>query len=574
MTSRARRALGAVMVTAALLVVTACTGLPTTGDVQSGLALGASPEDPDFLPLASGPIEGAGPSAIVEGFMEAAITPADNWDTARKFLTPEMAASWRPNTGVSIDVSADSRSFTSSIDDETDDEAADGETADVRVQFEQVASVDGTGAFSQAVSASNSAFVVTRTDGQWRISEAPDGIVIDESRFPRVYGDYALQYYDQTWERLVPDVRWFPRRVTIATTITQSLIGGAPSPWLDPAVQSAFPPDVQMARDAVPIDADQVADVALNREALSLDATTLARMRTQLQETLAAAGVQINQVRFTVDGRALEAGVVEIVDVPSDGGGIVLKEGAFGTVVGNQITPIPGVSEEILGITQPILAIDVAGDDSHAAMQLGNGHVYIAGDGRVDELDPRSFLVRPSLDPYDYTWSVPSNAPSALLAIGDDVVSHPIADAWPEASEVSAIRVSADGARVAAVVMVGGQRWVVVSAVVRDDSGIPTRLGETERVAQLDAPVAGLVWLGSDRVGLLVDGEDRTVLTQIVGGSGTTESAPSGAVSIAGSRSAAGIRVLGAEGAVYARSGSAWSEFTDGVIVLATRAGR
>ncbi|WP_194764656.1 LpqB family beta-propeller domain-containing protein [Microbacterium sp. UFMG61] len=572
MTARVRRVLAAIAATTAMLIMTACTGLPTTGDVQSGLALGASPEDPDFLPLASGPIEGAGPAAIVEGFMEAAITPADNWDTARKFLTPEMAASWRPNTGVSIDVSADSRSFTSTVDDDTD--SADGDTADVRVQFEQVASVDGTGAFAQAVSASNSAFVVTRIEGQWRISEAPDGIVIDESRFPRVYGDYALQYYDQTWERLVPDVRWFPRRVTIATTITQSLIGGAPSPWLDPAVQSAFPPDVQMARDAVPIDVDQVADVALNRAALSLDATTLARMRTQLQQTLAAAGVQINQVRFTVDGRALEAGVVEIVDTPSDGGGIVLKEGAFGTVVGNQITPIPGVTEEILGITQPILAIDVAGDDSHAAMQLGNGHVYIAGDGRVDELDPRSRLVRPSLDPYDYTWSVPSDAPSALLAIGDDVVSHPIEDAWPEASEVSAVRVSADGARVAAVVVIGGQRWVVVSAVVRDDSGVPTRLGETERVAQLDAPAAGLVWLGSDRVGLLVDREDRMVLTQIVGGTGTTESAPSGAVSIAGSRSAAGIRVLGAEGAVYARSGSAWSEFTDGVIVLATRAGR
>ncbi|NKF32754.1 hypothetical protein HER21_40725, partial [Pseudomonas sp. BGM005] len=100
--------------------------------------------DPDFLPLASGPIEGAGPAAIVEGFMEAAITPADNWDTARKFLTSEMAASWRPNTGVSIDVSADSRSFTSTVEDDTD--SADGDTADVRVQFEQVASVDGTGA--------------------------------------------------------------------------------------------------------------------------------------------------------------------------------------------------------------------------------------------------------------------------------------------------------------------------------------------------------------------------------------------------------------------------------------------
>lgn len=572
MTSRGSRALRGLAVAVAALLLTACTGLPTTGDVQPGLALGASPEDPDFLPLASGPVDGAGPAAIVEGFMEAAITPADNWDTARGFLTPELAATWRPNTGVSIDVSAATRSFASSL--EEDAESEDGDTADVRVRFDQVASVDATGAYAEESSASNSAFVVTRRDGQWRIAEAPDGVVIDESRFSRVYDDYALQYYDQTWERLVPDVRWYPRRATIATTITQSLIGGAPSPWLDPAVQSAFPPGVQLARDAVPIDLDQVADVALNRAAASLDATTLARMRTQLQATLVAAGLQISQVRFSVDGRAIDAGVVKLVEEPTESGTLVLKAGEFGAVVGGEVTPIPGVTDEILAIPQQILSIDVAVDDSHAAVQLADGRVYLAGDGTFDELDQRAGLVRPSLDPLDYTWSVPGGEPSGLQAIGSDVVAHQVAGAWPEASQVSALRVSSDGARVAAVIVVGGERWLVISSVVRDDAGVPVELGETERLAQLDGPVAGLVWLGADRLGLLSAGEDRVVRTQIVGGPGAAEAAPTGAVSIAGSRAAAGVRVLGAEGAVFARSGSAWSESTVGVIVLATRAGR
>ncbi|WP_259159748.1 LpqB family beta-propeller domain-containing protein [Microbacterium phyllosphaerae] len=569
--TRTRRALRGIAVVTAALLLTACTGLPTTGDPQPGLALGASPEDPDFLPVASDPIDGAGPAAIVEGFMEAAITPADNWDTARKFLTPELAASWRPNTGVSIDVSAVTRSFTSSVED--DSEASDGDTADVRVRFDQVASVDATGAYSEAFGASNSAFVVVRTDGQWRITEAPDGVVIDESRFARVYDDYALQYYDQTWERLVPDVRWFPRRATVATTIAQSLIGGAPSPWLDPAVQSAFPQGVQLARDAVPIDADQVADVALNRAALGLDPKTLARMRTQLQETLAAAGVQVDQVRFSVDGRTLDAGVVKLVEDPADPGSLVLKGGEFGSLVGSEITPIPGVTEDILAATQSITAIDVAIDGSNAAVQLADGHVYLTGDDGFNELDGRASLIRPSMDPYGFTWSVPSNAPQALQAIGSDVAPLGIAGAWPDASAISALRVSADGARVAAVVVVGGERWVVVSSVIRDDAGAPTELGPAEPLTQLEGGVSGLVWLGGDRLGLLLDLSDRMVLTQIVGGPGASEVAPTGAVSIAGSRSASGLRVLGAEGAVFARSGSAWSESTDGVSVLATRAG-
>ncbi|MFJ2542185.1 GerMN domain-containing protein [Microbacterium sp. NPDC087589] len=573
MTSKTRQALRGIAIAAAALLLSACTGLPTTGDVQRGIPLGAPPEGQDFLPLASGPVDGASPEEIVEGFMEAAITPADNWDTARTFLTPELASTWRPNTGVSIDMSAATRSFTSNLDDEDDDEVDDGDTADVRVAFDQVASVDATGAYSEASGASNSAFVVERTEGQWRIAEAPDGVVIDESRFSRVYDDYALQYFDQTWERLVPDVRWFPRRATVATTIAQSLIGGVPSPWLDPAVQSAFPQAVQLARDAVPIDQDQIADVALNRAALGLEPTTLARMRTQLQATLVAAGVQIDQVRFTVDGRALEAGVVEVVTDAADAGSLVVKDGTFGMLVGGEITPIPGVTDQILNAGQPVAAIDVSADSSRAAVQLIDGHVWLAGDGGFDELDARPSLVRPSMDPYDYTWSVPSNAPASLQAIGSDVAPQSIAGAWPEASAVSAIRVSADGARVAAAVVIGGERWIVVSSVIRDETGLPIELGPTEPLAQLDGSAVGLVWLGADRLGLLTDPADRMVVTQVVGGPGSAEVAPTGAVSIAGSRSATGLRVLGADGAVFARTGSAWSESITGVSLLATRAG-
>ena len=567
-----RRVLRAVAIGAIALVLAACTGLPTSGDAQPGKPLGASPEDPDLLPLASGPRRDADPSEIVEGFIEAAITPADNWATARKFLTPGFSETWRPAAGVLVDESAESRTVSSTIQDGSD--SADGDEAEVEVKVDQLASIDETGAYSEASGTSMLAFVVVKTDGQWRISAAPDGVVIDESRFARVYDYYPLQYFDRSWERLVPDVRWFPRRpATIATTITQFLIGSGPSPWLEPAVQSAFPADIRLARDAVPIDADQVADVALNRSALALDQSTLSRMRTQLQATLEASGVHVSQVRFTVDGRGLDAGVVKVVEDPADTGAIVLKGGAFGTLVGREITPIPGVSDDVLGIAETVSAVDVAADSSFAAVQLADGRVFFAGGGRVDELDARPSLVTPSIDPYGFTWSVPSDAPSALIAVGSGGAPQNIADAFPGASRVSSIRVAADGARIAAVVETGSEQWVVVAAVVRDDDGTPTQLGPLKQLTQIEGTTSGLVWLGSEQLGILSNADGPGVLTQTVGGGGDAGGAPTGSVAIAGSKSATGARVLASDGTLFTRSGAAWRESATEVEVLGTRAG-
>ncbi|WP_341945748.1 LpqB family beta-propeller domain-containing protein [Microbacterium sp. LWH11-1.2] len=567
---RGTRVLRGIALIVAALLLPACAGLPTSGDVTVGLVLGESPQDVDFLPVASGPIAGAGPEEIVEGFLEAGITTSENWATAREFLAPALQRAWRPAAGVSIDVGTETRVLTSSV---PADAVEDAESAEVQVRLDLVASVDESGAYAEALGPSPVKFSLERTDdGEWRITQAPDGIVIDQPRFSNVFEGYPLQYFDGEWSRLVPDVRWFPRRQSPATTVTQALIDGSPSAWLDPAVQTAFPADVQLAQDAVLI-TDQVAEVALTRPAIGLDQLTLSRMRTQLQATLKAAGVSVSQVRFSVDGRTLDAGVVELVDAPPDVGTLVLQNGAFGRIVGDEVTAIPGITQGIVAIDQPIVSIDVATDDSQAAVQLADNHVYLVSEGSVDELDARQGLIEPSMDPYGYTWTVPAGAPTAVHARGSDVVEHPVANAWPTASAISDLRVSADGARVAAVVTVGQQRWVVVAAVVRDPAGIPVELGDVKQVTQLSAPAIGLAWLGSERLGILIDPQSPQVLTQMVGGPGTAEAAPEDAVSIAGARTVGGLRVVGVGGQLFAHAGSAWREIAAGISVLATRAG-
>ncbi|OSO98588.1 LpqB family beta-propeller domain-containing protein [Microbacterium sp. LEMMJ01] len=571
MTTRAsRRLLRAAAVAVVALLLPACAGLPTSGDVAVGLELGESPDDVDVLPVASGPIAGAGPEEIVEGFLEAGITTSDNWATAREFLAPSLQRSWRPSAGVSIDAGAEARTLTSNV---ADDQVEDADEAEVQVLLELVASVDDSGAYSGAPGDSSIPFALARgEDGEWRITQAPDGVVIDEARFPNVFEGYSLQWFDAGWSRLVPDIRWFPRRQSPATTVTQALVAGTPAEWLDPAVQTAFPADVQLAQDAVLITA-QVAEVSLTRPAAGLDRTTLARMRTQLQATLRAAGVNVTQVRFSVDGRALDAGVVELADSTPEPGTLVLKDGVFGRIVGDEIASIPAISPQIQSVSQPIEAIDVAADDASAALQLDDGHVYLVGKSSRDELDARPGLVHPSLDPYGYVWSVPAGAPQTVQAVGPDVVPHKVAGAWPSASSISDLRVAADGARVAAVIVVGGQRWLAVASVVRDGSGVPTDLGEMRPLLQLTEASTGLAWLGPDRLAVLTDSSTPRLLVQPVGGPGSAETAPSDAASVAGARTPAGVRILDADGQLFAHAGSAWREVTEGVAILATRAG-
>lgn len=569
-TRASRRLLRAAAVAVVALLLPACAGLPTSGDVAVGLELGESPDDVDVLPVASGPIAGAGPEEIVEGFLEAGITTSDNWATARDFLAPSLQRSWRPSAGVSIDAGAEARTLTSNV---ADDQVEDADEAEVQVLLELVASVDDSGAYSGAPGDSSIPFALARDeDGEWRITQAPDGVVIDEARFPNVFEGYSLQWFDAGWSRLVPDIRWFPRRQSPATTVTQALVAGTPAEWLDPAVQTAFPADVQLAQDAVLITA-QVAEVSLTRPAAGLDRTTLARMRTQLQATLRAAGVNVTQVRFSVDGRALDAGVVELADSTPEPGTLVLKDGVFGRIVGDEIASIPAISPQIQSVSQPIEAIDVAADDASAALQLDDGHVYLVGKSSRDELDARPGLVQPSLDPYGYVWSVPAGAPQAVQAVGPDVVAHKVAGAWPSASSISDLRVAADGARVAAVIVVGGQRWLAVASVVRDGSGVPTDLGEMRPLLQLTEASTGLAWLGPDRLAVLTDSSTPRLLVQPVGGPGSAETAPSGAASVAGARTPAGVRILDADGQLFAHAGSAWREVAEGVAILATRAG-
>lgn len=556
--TRRRGILSAILVAAAL-VLSACAGLPMSGPVNPGLSAGEDAGSPEFLFRPDEPQPGASPEQIVEGFIRAGSGPgpAANWDVARMFLAPSIRETWNPEASVTIDLPDDREPVSTS-------EGA------VELSLAAVGTVDGAGAYQPDAGVTQLSFrLAQQDDGEWRISEAPDGVVIERDLFSSVFHRYSLTYFDPTYRFLVPDVRWFPT-TNAATRITRALVNGSPSAWLADAVENAFPESVTLARPSVPLESG-VAQVSLSPESLAVEATTLDRMQTQLEASLASAGV--SAVQMSAASTPLSAEAVSTRSTRVTGPPLVQTEDGFGFLAGDELTPIAGLSDA-MELVDPV-AIQVSADRDVAAVRLAGGEVArVPADSPVTVVDSRSSLINPGVDPFGFIWSVPRDQPSALTAFSVSGQQSVVADAWPAASEVIAMAVSRDGTRIAAVLITGGRSEVWIAGIVRGTEAVPVRLGEAVSLGPLTGPGSALAWLDDTSVGVLSSESGGPLFTeQLVGGPSTTVDAPQASASLAGATSISTVRLRTDDGSLYVKRGANWQRTASGVLILATQQG-
>jgi hypothetical protein len=552
-----------------LLLLTACTGLPTSGAVNPGNDPIDTNDAPSIDLRPDPPLEGASPEQIVDGFIRAGSGPQDNWATAREYLTPEFAAQWRPEEGVTIDRLAERTTAAA----EPTSTPSGGEDASVHVtqRITAEATVSEIGEYAPADGKSvELPFRLVRNDeGEWRIAEARNGVVLYREVFPVVYQTASVMFFDPTWEYLVPDVRWFPSPLLTAR-VAAALIDGPPSEWLAAAVSSAFPENVSLVGGAVPV-VDDTAQVELTSAALALDSLTLDRMQTQLEASLRS--VYDGEVQMTVETTPLDAQPVSVRSTRVDPSPLVqLEGGEFGFLGAESIEAIPGLSQAVESANPT--AIAVSPDRASAAVLTRSGAVVRAlEDGTVGELDlARPGLVAPSVDPYGTVWSVPGSDPDAFLAFPVEGDPIPLLAPWPGATELAAFQVSRDGTRLAALVVVNGRTEVWTAGILRDGA-TPVALGEPVVVSTSTSPGIDLAWLDDTTLGvLLASGESASLLRQPIGGVGRLSSVPSGVVSVSGGNSSARLRT--SDGVLLVERGSNWEQGADGVRVLAVQQGQ
>lgn len=558
------RAFGAVLPALLVVVLTACVGIPRTGTVQDGGTVEGGSGDVDVNFIAPGPADGATQEQILRGFVDAAASPQNNYEIAREFLAPEDRAQWDPDAGVTIDQGG--RAFAA---------AGDG----VQLTVNPVAAVDDRGEYRESANSSplswTYSFVQVR--GQWRIAEAPPGIVLEASTFSDVFAAYSLSFFDPSFSRLVPDQRWFPSRASTATRIVGALLDG-PADWLKGAVATAFPEGTALTSDAVPVEAG-TARVDLTKPALQADAVTLQRMQLQLSSSLvqlsgSVSGVAaVSNVAITVVGNSTQTVSTLTMAAPRvDSRALVQRGDEFGFASGDDIEAVPGISAAVVAATAD--AGVLSADHGQAAIRSAAGVTVIQSDGDSRVVDTRPGLLPPTMDPYGFTWTVPEDAPTALLAHDAAGASVQVAVSWTGAASISSIQISREGTRLVALLRDGAQSRLVAAAIIRGDRNAPVRLGDPVELRVMSGSAVTVTWIDDITVGVLLDdGAQTTIVSQQIGGRSAPVTPLSEVVNLVGGNGLTQLRALTADGRLLLPRGATWQEAGSGVRFIATQLG-
>lgn len=535
----------------AALALGACARIPTSGPVELGNSGQVAEPNPAVV-LAVGPQPDSPPEQIVEDYLTAGAAGVSNgldFTVARKYLYGDAAATWNPLGGVLV------------VDGFTPSQPSDTQ---VTIEASVVAKVDSDGVYSETARGAPETVtfgMVQDTAGQWRIKDAPDGLILTSRQFLDQFRRVSLYFLTPDEQYLVPDPRWYPA-VNLATSVVKGLLAG-PSPWLRDAVRTEVPQGVVLSPDAVKVTEDGQADVVLS-PAATVQTANPDLLVAQIQETLVQ---QVAQVRTVVvqaglDGPQLQGTkqLSTIGQTPLSGGAEMIASGADGDrlmALGSQLTPVPGVAA-------------LTGLDARSPARSENGAVraFLRGPNQLatvptsgqaaQTLLRQPDLVAPSADRFGWVWTASGGTVYAVDGHDPTVALTP---KWLSDRQVTAVRVSRDGTRIAVVSTGQDGVSVDVAGVVRDDRGGPQQLSDTtQRVAAALTAADSVVWYDDDQIAVLARSAGSATVWEVpLGGPSKALPDVAGGVSLAGGRTERSLLVATSDGGLLGYSGPTWT---------------
>lgn len=512
--------------------------MPDSGDLRG---VESTPrQDTQVRVFAVPPREDAPPSEIVQGFLEALTSDDPDYSTARKYLTGAAAQAWKPETSTTVLADGPGAEADRSVGREDRGDISFTLTGNrVAVVDSQRSYLPVTGRYSQTV------HLTRDKTGQWRIDASPTGVVMGESDFQRNYMSVNKYYFGSNTPdgssglpAAVADPVYVRERVEPMTQMVVSLLNG-PTSWLRPVVRSSFPTGTALAKGVTSLTPDDrnKLTVPLNEKAARVGSAKCHEMAAQLLFTLKNLTPAVDEVELRAGGTRLCSLTESRAASVADRGAVRRPDYLYfidaqhrlvrmpGGSSGTGADPVPGALGE--GAKQ-LRSVAVSRDERTAAgvgldgkaLYVGSlvsgsslGEPVVRSEGKT----VKDRLTAPSWDAEGDLWVADRNPARPRLLLLEEGKGEPLEVRTPGLDErIDAVRVAADGVRVALVVTEDGKQSLLIGRIERSAKG-----GERPVVSVLElrsaAPdfeeVTTMSWAGDSR--LVVVGREQGGVQQM-----------------------------------------------------------
>ena len=530
---------------AAVLALSGCAQLPRSSEVKAGPDLKSGLTSDYLYYSPSGPSEGDSQSQIINGFLNAATGPQNDYQIAREYLTADFSSKWSPNDEVLIQ---ESRPELTLQDDTT-----------ARLVVKAVAQIDNVGLWTSYPGSQirNLDFKLVKENNQWRIKSAPNATVLVKPVFDVLFKSYSLYFYDGQNKYLVPDLRWFSSRVSTGTRLVNALLKG-PNRWLSETVSNSFPVGTKLALDAVTVE-NGTAVVDLNAAATKADKAARSRMLSQLTATLNQLP-NVFSVRIQIDHNPQDI-ALQNSQLPYPSSYVPMLLDTEGI---RQVSQDPQ-NDKVSAIAKRLRATDFgfSPDGNYLALSSASGIDLARVNTQTSALtriDSRTGQLAPVIDNRSQIWTLPTKSSEGVQV--HDVTGKLLFGyaGWLGQGEHLGFGISREGARIAVLLKTKNGTALYVASIKRDEQGYPVGIYSPRRVDVGLGTLKSVSWAGPNSLAAIASGSPAGDLpTNIQIGGGSTEfTALTDAVAMLSQNDSSSTYVLDRNGILFEYRGMSW----------------
>jgi hypothetical protein len=459
-----RRALATVAALVSLLAA-GCVRLPDNGPVRTGSQPDESQLDQGFRFAPRPPQRGESSTEIVQHFLDAMTANPIQTSVARQFLANSAAVSWSPGR----------RMITYAY------QSTPSGVGRVQVNLTDPHWLNARGIWQGALPRAQSRLdlPMVMQDGEWRIGEVPDAMIVSDTWFQARYRQVSLYFFDQAAEILVPEPVFVPRGSQLATALIRGLLSGPPGE-LRGKSPSFFPRNAALADLSVPVSRDGVAEVSLRGDFASMNPAGLDLMTGQIAWTLRQ-DPTVSRFRVSIGGTpvTLAGGETEF-DVglgnSFDPAGANAWPELFGLRNGRMVSASEGVVKPVAGpfgrtaYALREVSVDLSGKTTAAVGTKGSSLFLGSVDdpsGRVKTLvSGATDLAHPAWDAAGRLWVLDRRRKGATVSVVTNGRRTSVRVPGISGKQVTDFLVSRDGSRMAAAIDRPEGDIVVISRLV------------------------------------------------------------------------------------------------------------